>query len=280
MKTKTDKVIKGMVFAGCSFTWGQGLYFYSNLPTLVEPKPHHYDQSLVKETHRAFMRAVRHPRLVANHFNTYELTQPFNGGSHQSILNWWKACFSDNPNWNTESTFPVTKINYSDVSHVVFQLTQPHRCGMLLHDKDNNPYFRNYHTMYEPQYHEDLERWLKKHNLTEDKFQEHYINESLTNVREFLQEIESKGIKVVLFTWPTENAEYVKNDPWMRGRFLTFKYKNTEYDSIQEMMRLNPELEILRDRDNFEIPPGDHHPSLKCHQVMAENIIDYIEKIE
>ena len=38
MKTKSDKVYKGMVFAGCSFTWGQGLYFYSDLPNLYMPK--------------------------------------------------------------------------------------------------------------------------------------------------------------------------------------------------------------------------------------------------
>ena len=30
--------MKGILFGGCSFTWGQGLYFYSNLPNLYEPK--------------------------------------------------------------------------------------------------------------------------------------------------------------------------------------------------------------------------------------------------
>ena len=29
--------MKGLVFGGCSFTWGQGLYYYSDLPRLKEP---------------------------------------------------------------------------------------------------------------------------------------------------------------------------------------------------------------------------------------------------
>ena len=37
MKIKNDKVTKGIIFAGCSFTWGQGLYFYSDLPRQKYP---------------------------------------------------------------------------------------------------------------------------------------------------------------------------------------------------------------------------------------------------
>ena len=54
MKTKSDKVYKGMVFAGCSFTWGQGLYYYSNLPTLKEPPPDAYNSNLVNHSHNAY----------------------------------------------------------------------------------------------------------------------------------------------------------------------------------------------------------------------------------
>ena len=47
MKIKDDKVTKGIIFAGCSFTWGQGLYYYSNMETLKEPPPNQYDVTLV-----------------------------------------------------------------------------------------------------------------------------------------------------------------------------------------------------------------------------------------
>ena len=280
MKTKSDKVIKGMVFAGCSFTWGQGLYFYSNLPTLVEPKPHHYDHTLVKETHMAYMRSVRHPRLVANHFNTYEITQPFNGGSHDSILSWWKASFSKDPNWNLESTFTVPKIDYSDISHLIFQCTQPHRCWIMLKNKDNQPYQITFTDSYLPQYRDDLTKWLNERGITDDEYEQYYINESMSKVKKFLQEVEEQGIKTIIFTWPSSNVSYIKNDLWLNERFVNFKYKNLTYDSIDTMMWNNAELEILKDTDNFEITPGDHHPSQKCHQVMAENIINHIERMQ
>ena len=44
MKSKQNaKITKGIIFAGCSFTWGQGLYYYSNLDTLQEPPPDQYN---------------------------------------------------------------------------------------------------------------------------------------------------------------------------------------------------------------------------------------------
>ena len=33
--------MKGIIFGGCSFTWGQGLYFYSDLVDLKYPKSHY-----------------------------------------------------------------------------------------------------------------------------------------------------------------------------------------------------------------------------------------------
>ena len=65
--------MKGLIFAGCSFTWGQGLYYYSGLDTLVEPAPDCYDAKLVTDAHKKYMETLRYPRLVANHFKTFEI---------------------------------------------------------------------------------------------------------------------------------------------------------------------------------------------------------------
>ena len=40
---------------------------------------------------------------------------------------------------------------------------------------------------------------------------------------------------------------------------------------------LNPEMTIKYDFDNFVDPPKDHHPSLKCHNIIANSIIKKIE---
>ena len=43
------------------------------------------------------------------------------------------------------------------------------------------------------------------------------------------------------------------------------------------MMKKNKELEIKFDNENFIETPKDHHPSLLCHKVMAEHVINAIE---
>ncbi len=44
-------------------------------------------------------------------------------------------------------------------------------------------------------------------------------------------------------------------------------------------MKKNPELIIESDSENFIDTPKDHHPSLLCHKVMANNIIEHLIKL-
>ena len=68
-----SNVKKGMVFAGCSFTWGQGLYFYSNMPNLDYENANFYPSCKITDAHIRYKDAIRFPRLVANHFETFEI---------------------------------------------------------------------------------------------------------------------------------------------------------------------------------------------------------------
>jgi hypothetical protein len=37
-------------------------------------------------------------------------------------------------------------------------------------------------------------------------------------------------------------------------------------------------LTINSDYDNFENPPKDHHPSKECHEIIANSVINSIQK--
>ena len=114
------------MFAGCSFTWGQGLYFYSGLPSCVEQPYNKYDHNLVNHTQIEQAARLRFPRLVADHFGTAEIVDRVNGGSHQSILKWWNtALFTDT---KFLEKYGRTDIPIEDIGLVVMQLTQSHRC--------------------------------------------------------------------------------------------------------------------------------------------------------
>lgn len=288
MKSKQDaRVVKGMIFAGCSFTWGQGLYYYSNLDTLREPLPDHYDPNLVRHAHVKFKESVRYPRLVASHFNSFEYVHPNNGGSNQGAVHWWDMCFKNrDPNaWYGGHTVP--QIEYSEVSHVVFQLTQWQRDNFFMQlEGDSERHEIPFHCTHQEQYRDKFFKWLEAQQISLGNWIQRYIQEGLDNVKRFLQDCESHGIKTLIFTWPSEYLPYIDKDPWLKERLVTFDYKGINYNSIEDLMSpgamhskgYNPELTVKWDEGEFDDTPKDHHPSLKCHQVMAENVIKRIEK--
>ena len=88
--------MKGILFGGCSFTWGQGLYYYSNLNRLpILENDYTYHPELIKESHLRFKDSIRYPRLVANNFNTFEVFKDnndkdlSNGGSEDDTFDFY-----------------------------------------------------------------------------------------------------------------------------------------------------------------------------------------------
>jgi len=261
-----------MIFAGCSFTWGQGLYYYSGMPTITEPPPDKYIDSLVTDAHREVLKVLRYPRTVANHFKSFELVQPWNGGTVERSIAWWKA--SLDPYESKVDSNNVPKISPDEISHLVFQLTHWTRNPFTYTYKNVTTTNSYAYLMHESSIFVD---WLKVNNLTMEQFIQRSVKEVLDMAKDFLQEIERLGIKTTLFTWPDEYVEFIKQDEWLADRFVSFEYKGQDYQSIHSLMENNKELEIKYDYDNFIDPPKDHHPSLKCHEIMATHLIKHIE---
>lgn len=278
-----SNVTKGMIFAGCSFTWGQGLYYYSNMSTLKEPPPDCYNPDLLSKAHIKFMESVRYPRIVADHFNTFEFVYPGNGGSNEGAIEWWEKCFESKVPGARHNSLPVPPIDYSEISHVVFQLTQWQREHLILQDESERHDIA-FHQVNEPRFSDMFMKYLEKENLTLEEWIEIYKKKGLDNVKRFLKNCEDNGVKTLIFTWPVEYVELIEKDEWLRERFIRFEYKGITHSSIDSLMGHdrwnpgdNPELTIKWDTENFKDTPKDHHPSLKCHQVMAENVIRRIE---
>lgn len=287
------KVTQGMIFAGCSFTWGQGLYYYSNLPTVQEPKPHHYEADIVKFTHYEYMRSVRFPRLVANHFNSFEVCQPFNGGATYSIIEWWENAFHKfqthlperEKSVNGDLYYP--KYDYSDFSHIVYQFTQWHRSHSpaMICTNDDGAIVRTTHI--NSMNHPDFAQWLVDNNITPDEYVHRGRLQDIEDVKNMLKRFENNGVRAYVMSWPHDMVPYIKGDEWLATRLIEFDYKGLHYTNIEDLMGHqhvprqqlpNPELTIFRDIESFSNPPEDHHPSLTCHKVIAENVIRHIEK--
>lgn len=279
MKPKTDKVIKGMAFAGCSFTWGQGLWYYSNMSTVEHMKDNNYFPHMVSYTHRAFAQSNRYPRLVANHFNSFELCQPFNGGSNSSMLDYWeKVALSDTENENTKITSKNERCpvyNIKDIECFILQFTQWPRSDVeITVDEKHYSYFQRWDFMNRE---ELFYNWLSENKMDFDTYIHNSKKTDVDKIKEFLLSLQKQGIRVYCLSWPNDLVEYILSDDWLKNTFIRLFYNDKEYTDIETLISENPKLSIRNDTDFFSIPPEDEHPSLKCHRVIADSIIRHIE---
>lgn len=258
---------KGMIFAGCSFTWGQGLYYYSNLPSVQDAHKNTWLPSIVTFSQIEYMKTIRFPRLVANHFNTFELCQPFNGGSNETIMDFWNKSFADTPTYAKyiNSTEPPQYF-YDDFEYIIFQLTQWGRSKSPVDPTFTNSSFVNVN---------NFQGLLS--NL--DQYMNTAILHDLSRIKTFLQKFESRGLKVLVLSWPEDFIPYIMGDQWYKNRFVSLNYNGTVFDSIEKIMKENTSM-IIRNDDTvpFLPRPLDEHPSALCHRVIANSIIKKIKE--
>ena len=263
--------MKGLIFAGCSFTWGQGLYYYSGLDTLLEPDPDCYDAKLVTDAHKKYMETLRYPRLVANHFKTFEVVSKQNGGSEETSVHFINSAFNitDEFNFLIDQTF-----SFSEIEYVIIQTSQANRnafyfdyegerCQFLINEKSTKSKF------YE---------WLiEDKKITIDEWFEDHKNNYFEKIRSMMKYLESNGIKTKILCWENDYLNLIRSDIFMYNRFIPLQYRGDHFSSISDLMSKHPHLTINSDYDNFQNPPKDHHPSKECHQVLAGSVIKSIE---
>lgn len=270
--------VQGIAFLGCSFTWGQGLYFYSNLDSLREPEYCRYDSLLVKPSHVKYAESVRFSRTVANHFNTFDMAVPSNGGTNQTIIRWFIDDVLNVPN---SSNFGGTyaPCEFSDFSHIVFQMTEWSRKRFYITVDGTRYELLNNNHKHDTKISSIFDKFLLENGITIDEFEQFMVESNFQDVKDFLQFVEQNGVKTYVMTWPDAYVSLIKNDEFMNERFIQFSYKDTHFDSITELMNQHKEMVIMYDYEEFVDTPKDMHPSLKCHQVIANSIIKKMEKV-
>ncbi len=280
MKTRSDKVYKGIIFAGCSFTWGQGLNYYSNLSTLKEPGFGRYNSHLITKSQLKYLKSIRFPRLVANHFDTFEFVHKQNGRSNQEIISFWKEYFGETPrSYLLDISDLDDKIYYDEISVLFFQVTQWGR-NEIEFVQNGTKYKIPLGSLFHNENKSVLEKYLLDQNLTLGQLEIRELQKNIVMIKEFLEGIENKNIMTFIFTWPDENVKFILEDEWLKERFIKFEYNNSEYNSIQTLLEKNTELSIMNDYENFIVPPKDNHPSKKCHEIIANNLIEKLKKYE
>ena len=85
--------MKSIIFAGDSFTWGEGLQYYSGEPDVFFPQSHTFNPNKISPKQMQFIINNRFPTIVGNYFKKEALVRADNGGS-----NTWSLHFLENIN--------------------------------------------------------------------------------------------------------------------------------------------------------------------------------------
>jgi hypothetical protein len=256
----SSKVKKGLVFAGCSFTWGQGLYFYSNMPTLDYTNTNSFSTSKINNAHKKYMEALRFPRLVANHFETFEIVKQTNGGSDDRSIEFIEQVFNGQQN---------VKMNYNEISHIIFQTS----------DLTRNFFYFNYggieyKILLDPK-NEIFYKWMIENKLDFAGVMKMYREQVFENIKKTFIKYEEKGIKCKILCWEDDLINMIKSDPFFADKFINFEYEGVTYDCIDYLIKTNKGMDIST--DNLETRIDDSHPSKKCHRLIANCIIKHLE---
>lgn len=267
--------MKGLLFGGCSFTWGQGLYFYSDLPKLHNPKKYNYDAHLVTQAQRRFKDTIRYPRLVANHFNTFESFKKQNGGSEDETFKFFKKIFGvDN---KRDEHLTDESHDYDDFSYIIIQLSQLFR-NRFYYSIDGEQFWSNVPPQAEWENTDNLLKWMNINNFSVDDWKDQLVEQQYIRLLSELKFYEDKGIKTKILTWEDDLLGKIKSDEYLNSRFIQLNYNGEVFDTINQLQRRHTKMFIEHDPYFNGFVYNDHHPSKLCHQVIAENIINNIQK--
>jgi hypothetical protein len=257
-----SNIKRGMVFAGCSYTWGQGLYFYSNMPNLDYTNANLFTSSKITNAHIRYKDAIRFPRLVANHFETFEIVKPENGGSDEDSINFINNVFE----------LKINKVPYDkEISHIIFQTSDLNRNQFHFNYKNTN------HKIFLNPKNEILYEWMVENNYDFYGLIALFKEQVFLKIKELFVKYEQRGIICKILCWQDDYVSLIKTDPFFDGKFINFDYKNKTYDCIDELIKTNEGMSIHTDIVNLNKVIGDEHPSKQCHRLIADSIIKHLE---
>jgi hypothetical protein len=253
---------------GCSFTFGEGLQFFSNLKSVTIPKQHMFDYEELTHTQYRFIQNNRYSKLLADLLGEVDVNSSKNGGSNDGIykelrllsINDNEIKIKDRVGYNRETYTRLDEIDY-----IVIQFTNIYRDELLINGK-----------LY-PQLNmvTSVDEYIKKYlkdDLTFDDYTKILCEQTIKKFKNVFKVIEQKkpDIKIRVFSWETELDEYLRLDEYFKDKTITFNYKDKEYKTLRDIIYSKSKLTI-----NETFHPkcrDDQHMNLEGHKLIADSI--------
>ena len=268
--------MKGIIFAGCSFTYGHGLEYYSpNNEYIDRPEiliTQIQDNVLIKTREE-----LRFSNLVSKHFNTFNVVRRYTAGNDQDSFLFLEHLFDKS---HELPHITNQRFEHNEIEYIILQTSYPDRCFIKLEDR----YLRL--NDFQKNGGKELDDFINKlKDFGINSFDEYYDKlriQLISNLKNNFQFYESKGLKCLFWNMTGNFNNLINNDEYLKNRLITFDYNGKNYSCWHDMFEdENYDLEIIGDTEFFgDNTPKDRHPSKKAHQIIGQSIIKKIEENE
>lgn len=285
-----------IIFPGCSFTWGQGLWHYlptnnSYVPTVTEYITQRYG---VTDDGLSFKDYNRFPWLVGLSIGATPIVKRWNGGTDEESVRFLEEVLK---NEVTQNTMLTQNAELSDIKYIIFQFTNLYRSPFTFFLNKQEYHFHSdmtgtvFHRVEKVIRNEDgsiLEiintnntdlflEWLYNNKLNISNFTELHQTQLHSKIKEVLKKFESSGVKTYIIFMDDSHLSSIYSNEFFNKKIIKLKYDGKEYETIRQMQNDNTHLIIGEDSSVNHESMGDGHPSLECHQVIAKCIIERIQ---
>lgn len=237
-------ITKGILGIGCSFMWGEGLYFYN---TLLKNTPklkinHQFDGTdILSESHIKFKDKHRFLQLVSDRYEMWNISNVGNGGSNvRNIQDYIDGYLTK-----------TTPVGLSDFDLIIYQFTAPDRDYINQRRTD--------------------EGWITGDPMP--------IEDQLEFINNEILKWESAGSKVVTFSWYPEFPNHPLYQTYFKNRHVDIEVDGEIQNSFEYfLMDDKYNITIKSDFSKIDLQKNDIHFNLKGHRCIANSIIKKLEK--
>jgi hypothetical protein len=236
-----------IVFGGCSYTWGQSLWYHGNFEKDIHPIDGMFYSNKICDECMEYMIKNRFATQVANHFNREPKVRATNGGSNTEIIEFCKNAVDS----NTELII-IQTTHFTRSPNTINEQIKSFENFVYEMESKNIP-VRFIHWMYLDINNEEYEL-IKKDSLYQKYLEENQLHSEIIRNRTILLDGDFNFWK-----WTELGAAM--------GYYNRKKYPEIEKRTIVGYFGIQKEAKYR-----------DTHFSLYGHDVVGKSIIEYIEK--
>ena len=287
-----------IIFMGCSFTWGQGLWSYDkNNPMTPTYDEFIFDEVLPPIESDKYRMKLRYGNLVSENYGLQMLTKATNGGSEVESIRILNEMLIGKKNDQQGYVFPLdlcklcvfqfsaAERNYdhfefrNKIYRIDLQANKyPDKDSFVSVDKGlyNNGIYDE--EICKPANIDIFFDYLIDRGLDIDEYFDLHCRQWLSKVQKVCTKLEDKGIPCIFWHWEDYYLPHLDGFPWLKKRTLPLMYNGESFGCYNDMAQKYPNLYIRGDKTANRYPKDkDEHPSKEGHSVISESVIKFID---